>query len=58
MDYEGRITEIKDSELEDKPSQHQTVNEFSGKMNSLFKWQWNILRADRSLTIPKNKESS
>lgn len=57
MDYEGRIPSSKTQRDKEAP-EYPTVNEYSGKMNSLFKWQWNILRADRSLTIPKNKESS
>ncbi|UZA08113.1 hypothetical protein [Moraxella bovis] len=55
MDYEGRIPSSKTQRDKEAP-EYPTVNEYSGKMNSLFKWQWNILRADRSLTIPKNKE--
>lgn len=54
MDYEGRNAPKNPS----KPiKETDKYNQFKN-LNSLFKWQWNILRADRSLTTPKTKESS
>lgn len=54
MDYKGRNA----PKNPNKPIKETDKDNQFKNLNSLFKWQWNILRADRSLTTPKTKESS